>query len=269
VTRKGASGIAVTGFVADTELRDLLRAALSSYTSAGWLTVDIRTVDEALSSVLAQQPRESADGSAGKEAVTANTMVASKPPVEDFLVEYFREHPETQAASASSVNDPSKQAAQFAGRAVSLSQAALAEAWALRRLAESYGGFSDLPVHSQGLLKAMIFDHLRALREQLDHRFELLAPVAPPAEAQDSDADDDSNRNWQDHVLRLFRAIENLHDATLELFAGTPPTSGAASISEKLAQSASTLKRLSSATEVAEAVVQDQFQSRQDAAVHE
>jgi hypothetical protein len=267
VTRKGASGIAVTGLVADTELRDVLRAALSNYTSAKWLTVDIRTVDEALSSVLAQQPRESADGSAGKEAVTANTMVALKPPVEDFLVEYFREHPQTQAASASSAKDPSKQAAQFAGRAVSLSQAALAEAWALRRLAQSYGGFSDLPVRSQWFLKAMIIDHLRALREQLDRQFELLAPVAPPAQAQDSD--DDSNRHWQDYVLRLFRAIENLHDATLELFAGTPPKTGAGSMSQKLAQSASILKRLRSATQVGEAVVQDQFPSRQDFAVHE
>src|SRR6202035_3669552 len=237
--------------------------------SAGWLTVDIRTVDEALSSVLAQQPRESADGSAGKEAVTANTMVASKPPVEDFLIEYFREHPEPQAASASVAKDPSKQAAQFAGRAISLSQAALAEAWALRRLAQSYGGFSDMPVRSQWFLKAMIFDHLRALREQLDRQFELLAPVAPPAQAQDSDADDDSNRHWQDQVLRLFRAIENLHDATLELFAGTPPKTGAASMSQKLAQSASILKRLRSATQVGEAVVQDRFPGRQDVAIHE
>jgi|GEM_PF-767060 len=273
VTRQGVSGIAVTGLVADTELRDVLRAALSNYRSAGWLTVDIRTVDEALTSVLAQQPRESADGSAGKEAVTANTMMASKPPVEDFLVEYFREHPETQAASASSAagassaKDPSKQAAQFAGRAVSLSQAALAEAWALRRLAQSYGGFSDLPVRSQWFLKAMIIDHLRALREQLDRQFELLAPVAPPAQAQDSD--DDSNRHWEDRVLRLFRAIENLHDATLELFAGTPPKTGAASLSQTLAQSASTLKRLRSATQVVEAVVQDRFPGRQDVAVHE
>jgi hypothetical protein len=266
VTRKGASGIAVTGLVADTELRDVLRAALSNYTGAGWLTVDIRTVDEALSSVLAQQPRESADGSAGKEAVTANTMVASKPPVEDFLVEYFREHPETQAASASSAKDPSKRAAQFAGRAVSLSQAALAEAWALRRLAQSYGGLSDMPVRSQLFLKAMITDHLRTLREQLDRQFELLSPVAPPAQAQDSD--DDSNRHWQDRVLRLFRAIENLHDATLALFAGTPPKTGAASMSQELAQSASTLQRLRSATQVVEAVVQDQFPSSQDVAVH-
>jgi hypothetical protein len=272
VTRKGASGIAVTGLVADTELRDVLRAALNNYTSAQWLTVDIRTVDEALSSVLAQKPRESADGAAGKEAVTANTMVALKPPVEDFLVEYFREHPEPQAAGASSAagaspaKDPSRQAAQFAGRAVSLSQAALAEAWALRRLAQSYGGFSDMPVRSQWFLKAMIIDHLRALREQLDRQFELLAPVAPPAQAQDSD--DDSNRHWQDYVLRLFRAIENLHDATLELFAGTPPKTGAASLSQKLAQSASILKRLRSATQVGEAVVQDQFPSRQDVAIH-
>jgi len=143
----------------------------------------------------------------------------------------------------------------------------LAEAWALRRLAQSYGGFSDLPVRSQWFLKAMIIDHLRALREQLDRQFELLAPVAPPAQAQDSD--DDSNRHWEDRVLRLFRAIENLHDATLELFAGTPPKTGAASLSQTLAQSASTLKRLRSATQVVEAVVQDRFPGRQDVAVHE
>jgi hypothetical protein len=67
----------------------------------------------------------------------------------------------------------------------------------------------------------------------------------------------------------LFRAIENLHDATLELFAGTPPKTGAASMSQELAQSASTLKRLRSLTQVAEAVVQDQFPSRQDVAIHQ
>ena len=151
VTRKGTSGIAVTGLVADTELRDLLRAALSDYTSAGWLTVDIRTVDEALSSVLAQPPRESAGGSARnrKEAVTANPIEASKPSVEDFLVAHFRKHPETQVASASSAKDPSKQAAQFASRAVSLSHAALAEAWVVAHgSAQSHGWLFRFAVRS-------------------------------------------------------------------------------------------------------------------------
>jgi hypothetical protein len=269
VTRKGVSGIAITGLVADPERRDQIRAALSDYASAGWLTVNIRTVDEALSSGLAQQPGEHTDTSAENQPVRAGTIEAPKPPVEDLLVEYFRTHPEIQATDGSATNDPSKQAAHLASRTISLSQAALGEAWALRRLAQSFGGLSDLSLEPKRLLEAMIRAHLGALREQLDHQFELLAPVFPPALVQDSAADENPNLQWQDDMLSLFREIENLNDSTLELFAGTPSKTGSASVSERLAQRTNTLNRLRSATQAAEAIVEDQFSGSQKAAAQQ
>ena len=70
-------------------------------------------------------------------------------------------------------------------------------------------------------------------------------------------------------MLSLFREIENLNETTLQLFAGTPSKTGATSVSERLAQRTYTLNRLRSATQAAEAIVEDRFSGSQKAAAQQ
>jgi anti-sigma factor RsiW len=144
--------------------------------------------------------------------------------------------PEPQAAPPSSAWETRlpPELADVANRAVSLADDALAEAWALRRLAESFPRerVQRLAPDSRSMLETMVRDHASELHRNLAETRALLSSVAP---AQAAPAGRSDRFEWPLGVTDLFVAVERERESVRALFAN-PDGSGRAQAALRFAE---------------------------------
>jgi len=159
--------------------------------------------------------------------VRASTVRAVRPPVEEHLLLHFQEREGLDPASAG------RRATELTNRVLSVSQAALVEAWALRKLADRYSSSQELSEEERNLLNRMLRDHLETLGERSAQLLRWLGPVWPlDAEVASRTLSSDP---WEEQALRLFGAVEDVHSGVLSIFTATElPAEGSGASSAEL-----------------------------------
>ena len=99
----------------------------------------------------------------------------------------------------------------FASRAVSSSEAAMREAWALRCLAERFVSENQLPPESLGLIRHMVHDHVSALRERIGEMCALLDGLNTPVVDPRFDIRETDSYEWKTAALAIFKEVEGAH----------------------------------------------------------
>ena len=214
VARDPPGYISVAGFVETEERKAELLAALHELEALPLVKVDLRTPEPAS----ATESRGAA-GQPGKVIVSSPERL----PIERELRRYF------EKAGIANVEE---EITRVSNRAVSLSQAALSEAWALRRLVEAHGPLEgpDLRPHSRWFLEVMLQDHMRALNTRVDSTRALLAPVlqlTADGDAPRVDALQTDETGWSEGCMRVFEQVEHMHGLVLALLVGGDPEHGA------------------------------------------
>jgi hypothetical protein len=214
VPSSGQRSVVVRGIVSTPERKDGLLAA---FRGIPHLELRLQTVQEAAT----QQNRVTADNSQGKEPQTPAVVIAGRPALEQQLEELF---------------PIDEDRAAFVNRAVELVQDAMAQAWALRRLRDSYSPdiVAKLSRRSQQTLELLIRDHVSALRQHVDEARNLVSPLVPsesiaqqvprqdmldpplPGAAPESD--------WRSAVTEIFPEIQRVNENVAALFAGSGET---------------------------------------------
>ena len=160
VVRVDHSGVEVQGIVEKDEVKTEIVAALQRIPH---LTFRIRTVaeDRAASSIQTggRQPASTVE--------SAPVLAAEGPPqklaAEGLLEQFFATRDCAAGATAGEVECIQQKIAQLSQEVLTSSEAALAQAWALRQLGERYAVVrqDDLRVSSRRLLELMVQDHLK------------------------------------------------------------------------------------------------------------
>lgn len=226
--------------VVDTDVRKTeLLAALKGIP---WINTRIQTIEETKFEPPSgpeilhgneQDPAASALEQEGDAKVKSERLV-----IQDLLEEYFsaahsrgRSSPGQEERGAMSIQ---QEIAALSHNAVSFSEAALEEAWALRRLAELSSSLKaeELRTSSRRLLELMVRDHLHALRMEINQARTLVTPVlsALLIEKNGSSTSNQEalpgppsaeNAGWAPASVHLFSAVDRTVGLTLGLFADT------------------------------------------------
>ncbi|MCI0422465.1 MAG: hypothetical protein L0312_25130 [Acidobacteria bacterium] len=232
VIRTRAGQIEVAGLAATPERKEDLRAALEG---VPFLKIRIRTMEEALQQH-SSSSQDLTNSSPMKEDSSADqtvTVRSTRLPIQDRLEQILRARAEGfspgDERAPNQAADLNALVAAWSNQVTAVSRAALAEAWALRRLAESFPGKRDhLSKQSLWLLEVMMGDHLAEMKAQVSHGRKLLAPVLvaylgesstavsgeeqiPPDPLKDSD--------WSAGALLAFAAVDELDRLIHGLFA--------------------------------------------------
>lgn len=157
VRRKGGR-IEVIGLVRNEEQKQALLARLAPLELANLLTTRVQTLEEALKEN--EQTRPASLPHAGPRDILVH---ATARPLDDLLMAYFRQVSQDNPAGLA------RRVIDFSNRAVSLAEAALSEAWALRRIREQFPPerIANLDLQSARLLERLAGEHLAALSEEL------------------------------------------------------------------------------------------------------
>jgi anti-sigma factor RsiW len=176
------------------------------------------------------------------------TVRASRLPIQDGLTRYFTQHggnpTSSEAESGGSVADVHQKIVALSSQAISLADMALADAFALRQLADLLVKTRSLELASRWLLEAMIREHLQAIQATTLHSRSLLVPVLRSLEAGKEKVavgrgleEMTPGSDWAGGVLHLFRGIERMERLTAFLFAGAslPEDQGGQAVAKLLA----------------------------------
>ncbi len=223
VDRSQEGEVLVEGLVDNAERKQELLAQLSEVSSAHFVHIDIKTVDEALqNSAAGESGAAAANGLSLRQADETFEVVATDSPIRGALERYLRRANGAAADDA----DLQRMASEFSDGVISDSMANLAEAWALRRLAERYGETSvALPESAQPLLREMLAAHVSALRLRTagirNQVRPLLLTVASDgwADGSDWDISGELGGDWASQSQRVFQQIEATESITTGLFA--------------------------------------------------
>lgn len=132
--------------------------------------------------------------------------------------------------------------AWFSNAAVSHSEAALAEAWALRRLAERYGSTkaSGLRPADAARLEELVRDHTAKLQKQLTELRRLTEPflrtIATGGTTGPTSSPDRSGENWDVKAKAVFTSVNQVNALTRKLFAGGTQSSSSGGASDHAAR---------------------------------
>jgi len=241
ITRDPSWNLVVRGIVSTSERKAQLLAALADLNAPPWLRYDLRTVDEAL--LAASRDRDPDTEAAGED--TGNVSRApdelamqidgDRLPIQDQLERYFR----VKDAEENS-DGADERIRQFAGKIVTLSGDALAEVWAIRRLAEKrrLEKAAEWQPRTRWLLEVMLREHLTALQAKAAQMRRLLEPVLSESLAPTAGSDiarsanpgvgagsqqRASVRSAGADILQVFGLVEQIRSQVLSLFANGGP----------------------------------------------
>ena len=204
VLRSVEGRILVRGLAESAARRDEIATALSGL---GLVDIELTTLQEM-----------SASPAAASDSADAIRVVAAKLPVESLLPEWDK-----------------KRISQMADTAVSEADAALAEAWALRRLAERYSSpdaqFRPLDGTS---IETMQREHWQALASRLSKLDAIIAPMRVAAPTKSTEPQDSSE-------MKPFLAVRQTQELVHALFAGDPVPPQPAEATTRLLQRVSQL----------------------------
>ncbi len=227
------SGIAVTGVVNSPNEKVGLLDRLAGLKLPDWVSVEIRTVEEAASQTAAD-PASSATEARSVGAVSGadNGVVVAeaKLPIQDELEEYFAAHPLSTPGSGSQTGREdaglSSKIMTFANEAVTTSESGLAHAMELRRLAELYGNATQrLSPDAVARLREMLADHLVKFRASAADARHLMSPVLEAVAAKRGLSTTDRTgtaaaaASWSDACENVFREANRIHGSVVALLA--------------------------------------------------
>jgi hypothetical protein len=236
VMRNSFDQVEVGGLVENPERKDVLIAELRGIP---FLKVKIQTITEATiavaSSAQAGMDAEQQNAASSSQDHAKVEFQSKKLPIQDRLERYLLQN-RVATDSGQNESEPTRirqEIADFSTQAISLSDATLTEAWALRRLAEAYHFVKtdDLKPSTRWLLEVMVRDHMTALRNEVNRSRELLEPVLSSSGSEKvgsvvgketgvSGSSDARDLTWTAEALRLFATVERIGRLTDHLFAG-------------------------------------------------
>jgi hypothetical protein len=193
-----------------------------------WVSLKVQTMEEeALPAEALHAASSEAEGATTVVPLGAESQTVKGLGIQDLLEQYFRR------AGGPTARVP-EQIASLSRDAVSLSEGALEEVWALRRLAEGSLSINpeELRMSSRRLLETMVRDHESALKAHAQQSRALLKPVLtvllvnqPGSVAGEADGTEDrlnsKNPDWIAASLQLFETVDRMVRLTLGLFADT------------------------------------------------
>jgi hypothetical protein len=235
VHREPSGRVLVEGLVQPPERREQLEQILSPI-----LLVDVKIHGPGDLSPPHDSPRfdslQSEMPERWQSAEAGRGGIPGKSPIEDQLRDYFTHLAARDDGNGPQIPEPAavdQEVTALSNQAVALSEAALAEAWALRRLAEAYpqAKTDQLSPGGRQLLAIMLTEHLAALKLHIDQSRVLLKPVLssvvsqtpPPAEEEGNRAMrslDTSEATWRDTILRLWTSAQQMEKLAGYLFTG-------------------------------------------------
>lgn len=243
VQRDSGQNLIVEGVVETPGRKAQLLAALAPFLGSSWLRTNIEAVEEAdaAQGASTQIPTEAeADRNAAalfraREA-RAIELRGGRSPIQEQLERYFAQlqGEASEGGQEDKLTSVRRATVELSNKSVDLSNAALQEAWALRRLAEAYprAKAKGLSPEAQWLLEAMVRDHLAELMTQIKQFHSLLVPVlssalpaktdsvtGPQMDVESPPASADSS--WPAEALRLFRTVNHMDQITGYLFGGS------------------------------------------------
>jgi hypothetical protein len=236
---RGMGQIEVRGLARDEERKAELLAAVEAIPL---VAARIETIDEAQhSDVLAppQSPLEEPRKEIPEVAPPEATWIEDGHlPIQPELEQYFRvlKTPGQARQPGAGSREVHLRIADLSNQAVSGSEAIMAEAWALRRLSESYPKkeMGELQVSSIWLLESMVRDHIEALNREVNQTRSLLDPVllwileensssqAARSElsgTESTTSTNDPQPSWNTSALMLFGRLERVRELIQGLFA--------------------------------------------------
>jgi len=168
---------------------------------------------------------------------------------EDLLRDYFAANECKEFAPDERNRCVQRHIATLSQSALTASEAALTQAWALRQLCEAYSpskGGAKLRTSARRLVQLMVEDHLHGLKVSSQHLHTALEPfliwmsadVRPVTREVAGGAGDPGSPDWSETVLRLCREVEQTMNLALEMFVETNRPA--------MNQSHASLRRLSS-----------------------
>ena len=236
VVRAASGRIEVKGIV-DTNARKA--ELLETLKGIPWINTRIQTIEE--------MPAETSQGAeysrVGEKNLTLSTAEQNANTrseghqliIQDLLEEYFasKEKSDFGQQGSGEMNTQQKIAA-LSHDVVSFSEAALEQAWALRRLAELSSSLKNevLRTSSRRLLELMVRDHLNELQKEIIQARTLARPVLSGLVSDRSGSPmknsevhlgtpGSEDSGWAQASLRVFSAVDRMVRLTLGLFADT------------------------------------------------
>ncbi|MCI0625054.1 MAG: hypothetical protein L0387_26000 [Acidobacteria bacterium] len=237
---RGPSGqIVVQGLAETAERKTELLAALGGIPL---VAAKIQTVEEANRAVSsAPQVQDEARQNIDVPLSEASGIVeihSRKLPIQDQLERYFLQVPNAGGPrEGQNEKEPigiRRKIDELSTEAVSLSEAAMSEVWALRRLADRYASAKAdafLP-SARWLLEVMVKDHMKSLDAQIKRSNNLLEPALVSFAGRNDLASSSqktgwtemshgANPDWAGETLQVFGAVERVKQLTHRLFAHT------------------------------------------------
>ena len=205
VSRNVAGQVIVQGVVETQRRKEQLQAVLQPLHG---VEVQIRTIADSQSTVIPAAPARTVEPP-GKASIAERLTV----PIEDAL---------KGRLSASRI-------AELSYRAVSLSEDWVAEAWALRRLADAIPAedLASLTKSSQKMLAEMVRDHSASLRAKVS---ECRTEFEPNLSKEAFDSETEAGEvDWPGSARQIFAAATNAANLTRSVCAGSGPLDVSAS----------------------------------------
>ncbi len=220
ISRDAAGYVVVRGLVETAgrkqELLDALRGA--PHTKS-----EIQTIEEASRARQPIAPAQAPQPYTARPADPAPHKDSRQSIFRQQLARYF-----SGQLGAAGAETAHARAAALADRAVSLAEAAMNDAWALRRLAERYRTDDGLKAEDRRRLAAMARSHAERLRGRVRTLRGLIEPpldyaVKPGAPPTD---EPDAVEAWQAQSLAAFAGTDRINQSIRALFAGSPLPGG-------------------------------------------
>jgi hypothetical protein len=226
------TGVVVRGLVETAERKVEVAEALRGLPL---VSAELQTADEAARAAtrkLAAAPAthavshpDQSNSAASTEIVINEPTTATGNALQQRLTRHFAGR---GAMSQEEQKAASVKAARWSSAAISASEAALAEAWALRRLAERYapGRAGEMTPTSAGRLDELVRDHARELaaharrlRGLLEPTLTSLARDGAPAAPSPSPSAASGGGHWSSHALAAFSVVAEVDRLTHRLLA--------------------------------------------------
>ncbi len=234
--RVDSARIEVRGVADSVERKQEIQAALEGIP---WVNGRILTVEEASNA----DPSASPDSTGSQNEIEVSNagqlgtmeIQRGKLPIQDLLEKYFTESRQAVSPGPNEPTGVGEMITTLSNKAVFLSEAALEEAWALRRLAEWSLSLKteELRPSTRWILEVMVREHMTGLRTQIDSSRQLLEPIlssrllegepsAPSLKDNVSlGSSEFENTSWVSDSLQLFATVERIVHLSLGLFADT------------------------------------------------
>jgi hypothetical protein len=213
--------VVVRGLVQTSERKEELTQSLRRI---ALVSPQLLTIEEAVQQAQPSANPPAANETAVENIVTSGQSAAAVNPFQQKLIEHFGGRKGMSEAERQEVN---RQVTQFYNSVEADASAALADAWALRRLHERFASTNgaELDAASRQRLEEMMGNHLTRLRQRSRNLQARLRPLLVAIAGDVPAVSQPIETTRQAQILAAFRAIEQAGRLTDQLIAGAAAAS--------------------------------------------